>query len=114
MDMTGLKFGKPEPRVLAKAAKVRDDAKQERECRAAVRKRDHGKCVIPGCKEASEHLHHITYRSHSKRRRWLTGNCCSLCAFHHGMLHASKLHITGDADDELIITGDTKKLRFRL
>ncbi len=69
-------FPKPTPRVIVKIHKRRDLAALEREVRAAVRKRDHGRCVVPGCKERSRHLHHITYRS--RGGKWRTGNIASV------------------------------------
>lgn len=89
-----------------------DKAAQERACREIVRKRDHGKCRIPGCKDATEHLHHVTYRS--KGGKWIPANIASLCASHHHMVHLGKITIRGNADEELIIEGDTAALRFKL
>lgn len=103
---------KPEARVDAKRAKRLSRDEAERICRAAVKKRDKGKCVVPGCKESSQHLHHITYRS--KGGKWVSGNICSLCPAHHQLVHLGRIHISGNADDELIITGDEKDLRFKL
>ena len=112
MDTSELAFPKGTPRVVDRIAKKRDYAKQERECRAAVKKRDHGRCVVPGCKEASHHLHHILYRS--RGGKWRTGNIASLCVKHHQLVHAGLITITGDADVHLTITGDAKYLRFQL
>ena|SRR4026207_1209454 len=114
MDMTGLKFGKPEPRIVAKKLRQKHDAKDERECRAFVKMRDKGKCRIPGCKEYGAELHHIVPRSQSKKRRWLSGNCLLLCTDHHRLRHAGVIQITGDANGEIVITGDVNRLRFRL
>lgn len=96
----------------AKRAKRLDKQQQERVCREAVKRRDKGKCVIPGCKERAEHMHHITYRS--KGGKWRTENICSLCASHHSMVHLGKIQIHGNADEHLTITGDTDSLRFKL
>jgi len=67
MDTSGLAFPKPEPRVRTKKAVKLDLAAQERICRAAVKRRDHGKCVVPGCKEYYAVLHHIVF-AHSPKR----------------------------------------------
>lgn len=112
IDTSMLKYGKPEPRVVAKREKRLTKLEQERLCRAAVRLRDKGRCVVPGCKELSQHLHHIVYRS--KGGKWRTENICSLCVAHHALVHGGKITISGNADEELIITGDAKYLRFRL
>lgn len=106
------KFKKDDSRAQARRQKRLDNQKDERECRELVHKRDKGKCVVPGCKERSEHLHHITYRS--KGGKWRSGNICSLCASHHSMVHLGKISISGDADQELFVTGDTAALRFKL
>jgi 5-methylcytosine-specific restriction endonuclease McrA len=82
-----------------------------RACRAAVKKRDKGRCVIPGCKEAAQHMHHIVYRSHGGK--WHSENICSLCVTHHQLVHAGLIQIAGNADVHLDITGDLKHLRFK-
>lgn len=105
-------FPKPEPRVYAKKAKKLDLLSQERICRDVVRKRDKGRCVVPDCKKRAQHMHHITYRS--RGGKWRSANICSLCPSHHSLVHAGRIHISGNADDELIITGDRKDLAFRL
>src|SRR5262245_7870868 len=117
MDMTsssGLKFPKAEPRIVAKKRKQKLDAKNERACREIVRARDGGRCRIPNCNERSEHLHHVVYRSKSKRLRWDPRNLASLCADHHALVHAGIIQISGNADEELVITGDVDRLKFRL
>jgi len=107
-------FPKPEPRIIMKKRQKLDEAIRERLCRAAVKLRDHGKCVVPGCKEHAAHLHHIVYRSHSSKRKWESGNCCSLCVAHHRLVHAKKIHISGDANEHLTITGKREYLAFKL
>lgn len=117
MDMTpesGLKFAKPELSATAKKRREKQDAQNERAAREIVRKRDLGKCRIPGCKERSEHLHHIVFRSRSRGLRWDPRNLCSLCADHHALVHGGIITISGDADQELEIRGDVDRLRFRL
>lgn len=117
MDMspeTGLRFAKPELRASTKKRREKLDAQNERAARAIVRKRDHGHCRIPNCKERSEHLHHIVYRSRSKSLRWLPANLVSLCADHHALVHGGVIQISGNADEEIIVTGDVDRLRFRL
>jgi 5-methylcytosine-specific restriction endonuclease McrA len=106
------KVRKGDSRAEAKRAKRLSREDQERICREAVRKRDKGRCVVPGCKDASAHLHHIVYRS--KGGKWRSENICSLCPSHHHMVHLGKITITGNADDELVITGSRKDLAFKL
>jgi hypothetical protein len=114
MDTSELAFPKPLPRIVARHIRKLDLAQLERQCRTNVRRRDKGKCVVPGCKERGSHLHHIVYRSHSRRMTWLTSNCASLCPSHHALQHAGKISISGNADEHLTITGARKYLAFRL
>jgi 5-methylcytosine-specific restriction endonuclease McrA len=103
---------KPEPSIYGKQQAKRDLAKLERDVRLAVRKRDKGKCVVPGCKESSRHLHHIVFRS--RGGKWDTRNICSLCPAHHALVHAHRITIAGNADEHLEIQGDRKDLEFKL
>ena len=79
---------KPELRCVIKARRKKLDAKNERAAREIVRKRDGGRCRIPNCRERAVHLHHLVYRSQSKRLRWVPANLVSLCALHHQLEHA--------------------------
>lgn len=105
---------KPEPRVVTKTRREKLDAKNERAVREITRARDKGKCRIPGCKEHATELHHIVPRSQSKRLRYATSNLLWLCLAHHRLRHAGVIQISGNADSELVITGDVDRLRFRL
>jgi hypothetical protein len=105
---------KPEPRVYTARAKRLTLAQQERACRAAVKARDKGRCRVPNCNERATDLHHVIFRSKSKASYWQTGNLASLCGAHHRLVHAHRIQISGDADGELIITGDRKDLAFKL
>jgi hypothetical protein len=112
IDWSLFAIPKGTPLAMDKRAKRLDKEQQERICREQVKRRDKGKCVVPGCKDASDHLHHITYRS--KGGKWRSENICSLCASHHAMVHAGKIDITGNADIELTIHGDRAALAFKL
>lgn len=103
---------KPTPRFVVKVWKRRDAAAQERACRIEVRRRDHGKCQVPGCKDRSVHLHHIRYRSQGGR--WISSNICSLCIKHHRCVHAGLLRIVGNADIHLDFHGSKALLQFGL
>lgn len=105
---------KPEPRALTKKRRDKEDARDERAARWVTRQRDLGKCRVPGCGEKADHLHHIVYRSKSKKLRWRTENLCWLCTDHHRLVHAGEVRISGNADEELIIEGNLDLLRFRL
>jgi hypothetical protein len=107
-------FPKPQPRCVLKKKAEKLDDQAERVCRIAVNARDKRKCRIPGCKEYGAELHHVVPRSQSKRKRWLTSNCLLLCLDHHRLRHAGVIQITGNADEEIIVTGDVNRLRFRL
>jgi HNH endonuclease len=104
---------KPEPRCVVKRRREKVDAKNERAAREITRKRDKGRCRIPDCGERASELHHIVARSQSKRRRWDTANLVWLCRDHHRLRHAGVIHISGNADEEIVITGDINALRFR-
>lgn len=117
MDMTpesGLRFPKHTPRCVEKKRREKLDAKNERACREIVRARDKGKCRVPGCKDASAHLHHIVYRSRSKALKHNPDNLVSLCVEHHRLIHAGVIAMHRESDGELVITGDVNRLKFRL
>ena len=103
---------KPIPRVIAKVWKTRDLAKLERDCRAEVRRRDHGKCQRPGCKASAVHCHHIKFRS--RGGRWVSSNIVSLCVDCHKLVHARLITISGDANVHLDFHGSAELLRFGL
>lgn len=105
---------KGEPKAVTKKRAEKSDARDERACREITRKRDLGKCRVPGCIDRALHLHHIVYRSKSKRLRWHTSNCVWLCLEHHRLAHAQEIRITGNADEEIEVTGDPDLLKFRL
>lgn len=105
---------KPIPRCVDRKIRQKLDAKDEREARQIVRDRDRGICRVPGCRSRADHVHHIIYRSQSKRRRWDPQNLVSLCVDHHRLEHAGVITIRGNANKHLEITGDVNALRFRL
>lgn len=115
IDYSGFAIPKPEPRIVTKKRKQKLDARDERACREIVRARDKGRCRIPNCNERDGlEMHHITFRSQSAKRKWDPRNCCLLCKTHHQLRHAGVIHISGDADGELVITGDIDRLKFRI
>lgn len=105
---------KPEPRCVSKRRDEKQDASDERECRRLVKRRDKHTCVVPNCREFGAHMHHIVYRSKSARLKWHTSNNCLLCQTHHELEHAHVIRISGNADEEVMVTGDIDRLRFRL
>ncbi len=105
---------KPEPRCVSKKRRDKEDSRDERAAREIVRARDGGRCRIPNCHERALHLHHIVYRSKSKKLRWDPRNLVPLCVEHHRLEHAGVISIAGNADEEIIVTGDIDALRFRL
>ena len=107
-------ISKPEPRCLTKKRQEKLDAKNERAAREITRKRDKGRCRIPNCHEKAKHLHHIVFRSHSKSNRWRTENLVWLCVDHHRLVHAQIIRISGSGDGEIVVTGDTDILNFKL
>ena len=109
-----LKYAKPEPTAVQKKRRAKLEQRNERACRAIVKKRDGGRCRIPNCNNRDVELHHIVYRSKSSRLKWDARNCCLLCRDHHQLRHAGVINISGDADGELIITGDVDRLKFKI
>ena len=112
IDWSLFAIAKPRPRVLDRLERKQQLAKDERECRAAVKKRDKGRCVVPGCNDAGTNKHHIVYRS--RGGKFDTKNIASLCVVHHQLVHACILKIEGDADNHLSITGPAKYLRLKV
>ena len=56
--------------------------------------RDHGRCVVPGCRCATYvDLHHLKFRSDGGRND--DDNLVVLCGAHHRAVHRGQLRITG-------------------
>ena len=63
--------------------------------RAAVARRDHGRCKVPGCRNAAwVDLHHQVYRSQAGDHD--PGNLLLLCTAHHHAVHDGRLIVTRD------------------
>ena len=114
IDYSGFAIPKPEPRCVTKKRQQKEDQRNERACREIVKARDRGRCRVPNCNERDVEMHHLIPRSHSRKRKWDPKNNALLCKGHHDLRHAGRMQITGDADGELVITGDINALRFRL
>jgi 5-methylcytosine-specific restriction endonuclease McrA len=114
IDYSVLPLSKGTPRCVTKRREEKEAARDERACREIVRRRDKGRCRVPNCNERDVEMHHVIPRSRSRRLKWAASNNCLLCKDHHDLRHAGVIQITGDANDELIITGDIDRLRFRL
>lgn len=115
IDWSLFAIPKGTPIVMDKLRKKKLDQKDERACREIVRARDKGRCRVPNCNEREYvEMHHIVPRSRSSKLKWDPRNNCLLCRGHHGLRHAGKIDIKGNADDELVITGDIDALRFRI
>ena len=65
-----------------------------RSVRTLVMRRDHHRCVVPGCRN-SEHLevHHLVHRAHGGDNH--PDNLAVLCSGHHAALHDGRLVIRG-------------------
>jgi hypothetical protein len=62
--------------------------------RRLVLRRDHGRCVVPGCRHANHvDLHHLETRSEGGQHD--PGNLVTLCGAHHRALHRGSLIIEG-------------------
>lgn len=71
--------------------------------RRKVMRRDHGRCVVPGCRHATfVDLHHVEARADVGAHD--EDNLIVLCSAHHRALHRGQLEITGRV---------TQGLRFR-
>lgn len=114
MDTSELAFPKPIRVIGKRKRRIENDAAED-ECRKEVWRLYGRKCVVPGCKEAAVHQHHIVYRSQSKKLKYEPTNRAPLCQAHHELEHAGKITIhPRTADGELIVTGDREFLRFKL
>lgn len=62
--------------------------------RTLVMRRDHHRCIVPGCRN-SEHLevHHLVHRAHGGDNH--PDNLAVLCSGHHAALHDGRLVIRG-------------------
>lgn len=91
-------FPKHRPRVLVKADAKRDAAKEERECRAAVDRRDGRRCFFPRCKKRAAEKHHIQSSSTRGTRVWRTEDILSACHAHHALFKAGLIRVEGNPD----------------
>lgn len=114
VDYSGLAFPKGSLRVEKKREKRIADDTLEDKARKAVRRRDGSRCAVPGCREAGVQLHHIVRRSRSRLLKWQTSNLVYLCVAHHQLEHGGKIHISGNADDEIAVTGAKRYVAFKL
>ena len=66
-----------------------------------VMKRDQGRCQVPGCSHAAQHVHHIRFRSHGGgSESW---NLVALCVAHHLVaIHQGFIRVRGRAPDDLV------------
>jgi hypothetical protein len=63
--------------------------------------RDHGQCVVPGCRSARNlEIHHLVHRRAGGSHE--PSNLCLLCDAHHAAHHAGTLHISGTAPGRLV------------
>jgi hypothetical protein len=66
-----------------------------------VWRRDHGRCVVPGCRSARFlDLHHIVFRCHGGDHT--ADNLCLICDAHHKAVHDGDLIIRGRASSDLV------------
>lgn len=93
---------KPKPRWMEKAEKQADAKKAERECYAAVDRRDEHCCRVCGKRVggigilSAVHHHHLVYRSRGGEHT--TANVISLCVKCHHAQHNGEIRLSGDAD----------------
>ena len=64
--------------------------------RRQLERRDHGRCVVPGCRSSRYlDLHHVVPRAHGGAHT--ARNLCLLCTGHHRAAHDGRLRISGEA-----------------
>jgi 5-methylcytosine-specific restriction endonuclease McrA len=62
--------------------------------RRAVLRRDHGRCVVPGCRNGLYiDVHHVEFRSEGGSNT--PDNLICLCGAHHRAVHRGELHVVG-------------------
>ena len=65
--------------------------------RRAVMQRDHHRCRVPGCRNATFlDVHHLRLRSDGGAH--VAANLIAVCSAHHDALHRGQLRTEGDAD----------------
>lgn len=104
---------KPTARALEKRAKRTQEAKELRECYAAVDARDEHRCRVCGKRGSPTavglleriHRHHMVYRSRGgESAPW---SVLSVCAGCHALIHvAGTLRVSGDASARDVDTGE--------
>ena len=71
--------------------------------RRAVLRRDRGRCVVPGCRNARYvDVHHIVPRAAGGKHT--PSKLSALCSAHHKAAHDGRLRIDGTAPDKLRVT----------
>jgi hypothetical protein len=69
--------------------------------RRKVMRRDHGRCVVPGCRPATfVDLHHVEARADGGAHD--AENLVVLCSAHHRALHRGQLEVTGTVSQGLV------------
>lgn len=103
MAFTGTNFKhQMEPRFVAKAKRLADSRKAERDCYAQVDRRDGDSCRV--CFKRVGGLSLVTAREHhhliprSRGGSHTTDNVISLCKGCHQAEHASEIRLSGNAD----------------
>jgi len=72
--------------------------------RRRVLGRDHGTCRWSGCGRPARHLHHMKHWTRDTGRTD-ADNLLGVCWHHHHLLHEGGWEATGDADDQVTLTG---------
>jgi 5-methylcytosine-specific restriction endonuclease McrA len=70
--------------------------------RRLVLRRDHGRCVVPGCTHATfVDLHHVTPRSEGGTHD--PDGLATVCGAHHAALHEGRLSVEGRASTGFVV-----------
>jgi hypothetical protein len=96
---------KPLPRVIEKTIKAREAETHRKEIKAAVWKRDQGRCRV--CGETATEMHELRFRSLGGERSPV--NSVAVCTFNahncHRLLQTHAIHVEGsDANKRLVFT----------
>jgi 5-methylcytosine-specific restriction endonuclease McrA len=107
--MPGEPMWKEPSRVRERKQRNRTREAEREEVYAAVDRRDRYRCRVCGHRADPKalgltergHRHHIIYRSRGGRHT--SWNVVLLCAGCHEEIHAKRLFVSGNADEELIV-----------
>ena len=105
-----LKYAKPEPRARTRAKTVKARESAEDRVYRLVDQRDKGRCRLTGRRgdpysvDPLDRLHHHHIVERSRGGETSTSNIVSVHRTVHDLIHESRVHVVGDADEQLTWT----------